>query len=115
MKESHGEGLVSHTDPESCVQHREVRGEALTGARAGKAIEPRNQASVARRILRGADALEVSGRLHAARRQDETGGDPARSKNQCMYGNLACGNREDPRESAAVAADRIGKSQDARR
>jgi hypothetical protein len=35
MKESYGEDLVSHTDPESCaVACKGVR-EALTGARAG--------------------------------------------------------------------------------
>jgi hypothetical protein len=45
MKELHTEGLATHGDPESCVASRERRGEALTGARAGRAIEPRNQFS----------------------------------------------------------------------
>ena len=45
MKELHTEGLATHGDPESCVASREGRGEALTGARAGRAIEPRNQFS----------------------------------------------------------------------
>ena len=35
MKESHGEGVATHTDPESCVGGRKGSGEALTGARAG--------------------------------------------------------------------------------
>ncbi len=35
MKESYGEGLAIHTDPESCVGVREGVGEALTGAHAG--------------------------------------------------------------------------------
>jgi hypothetical protein len=35
MKESYGEGLASHTDPESCVVSREAGHEALTGALAG--------------------------------------------------------------------------------
>src|SRR6266542_2238802 len=35
MKESYGEGLATHTDPESCVIARKGEGEALTGARAG--------------------------------------------------------------------------------
>lgn len=35
MKELYGEGLASHTDPESCVASREAGGEALTGAHAG--------------------------------------------------------------------------------
>jgi RNA-directed DNA polymerase len=45
MEELHTEGLATHSDPESCVASCEGRGEALTGARAGRAIEPRNQFS----------------------------------------------------------------------
>src|SRR5215218_5426387 len=43
MEELHTEGLATHGDPESCVDDLRGRGEALTGARAGRAIEPRNQ------------------------------------------------------------------------
>jgi hypothetical protein len=32
MKKPYGEGLASHTDPESCVVSREAGHEALTGA-----------------------------------------------------------------------------------
>jgi RNA-directed DNA polymerase len=35
MKELHGEGLASHTDPESCVDSRKAGHEALIGAHAG--------------------------------------------------------------------------------
>jgi hypothetical protein len=42
MEELHVEGLATHGDPESCVDVPRGRGEALTGARAGRAIEPRN-------------------------------------------------------------------------
>jgi hypothetical protein len=35
MKESYGEGLATHTDPESCAASRKGWGEALTGAPAG--------------------------------------------------------------------------------
>src|ERR1035438_7765533 len=45
MEELYVEGLATHGDPESCVDDPRGRGEALTGARAGRAIEPRNQAS----------------------------------------------------------------------
>ena len=38
MKESHGEGLATHTDPESCVDGRKAGGEALTGARTGQPL-----------------------------------------------------------------------------
>ena len=44
MKELYIEGVATHGDPESCVGVRKGAGEALTGARAGRAIEPRNQA-----------------------------------------------------------------------
>jgi hypothetical protein len=36
MKELHGEGLASHTDPESCVVSREAGHEVLIGAHAGR-------------------------------------------------------------------------------
>src|SRR5437016_5146490 len=35
MKEPYGEGLASHTDPESCVASRKAGREALTGAHVG--------------------------------------------------------------------------------
>lgn len=35
--------MANHSDPESCVTHREVWGEALTGETGRPAIEPRNQ------------------------------------------------------------------------
>jgi hypothetical protein len=43
MEELCVEGLATHSDPQSCVDDPRGRGEALTGARAGRAIEPRNQ------------------------------------------------------------------------
>ena len=56
MEELYAEGLATRGDPESCVDDPRGRGEALTGARAGRAIEPRNQR------VRGADAVqEVEG------------------------------------------------------
>ncbi len=45
MEELHAEGLATHGGPQSCVDDPRGRGEALTGARAGRAIEPRNQRS----------------------------------------------------------------------
>ena len=45
MEELCAEGLATHGDPESCVDDPRGHGEALTGARAGRAIEPRNQRS----------------------------------------------------------------------
>jgi hypothetical protein len=52
MRELYIEGLAPHGGPESCAVVREGGGEALTGVRAGQAIEPRNQG------VRGADAVK---------------------------------------------------------
>ena len=38
MKESYGEGVATHTGPESCVGVREGACEALTGVRAGQPL-----------------------------------------------------------------------------
>ncbi len=38
MREPYGEGVASHTGPESCVVVRKGRGEALTGVHAGRAL-----------------------------------------------------------------------------
>ncbi len=62
MRELYIEGLATHGGPESCVGVREGDGEALTGVRAGWAIEPRNQG------VRGADAVKQAGRQHRWRR-----------------------------------------------
>jgi hypothetical protein len=43
MKELYIEGVAIHDGPESCAGVRKGAGEALTGVRAGWAIEPRNQ------------------------------------------------------------------------
>lgn len=91
MRELYIEGVAIHDDPESCVGVREDGGEALTGARAGWAIEPRNH------WFRGADAVEMSGRQHRWRRFREPSADPARSENLCMYGTSMRENREIPR------------------
>ncbi len=44
MEELYAEGLATRGGPESCVDDPRGRGEALTGVRAGRAIEPRNEA-----------------------------------------------------------------------
>ena len=45
MEELCVEGLATHGGPESCVDVPRGRGEALAGARAGRAIEPRDHLS----------------------------------------------------------------------
>ncbi len=110
MKESDGEGLAIHTDPESCGAACKDRVEALTGARAGRVF------SRERHFLRGADAVRRSGRLHPAHRYREMRRAPARSETPCTYGGTSHENREVPSSPVAVAAaGRVGKSKDGRR
>ena len=116
MQESHGEGLASHTGPESCGGTRKGTDEALTGERAGQAIEPRNRNPVGGRVLRSADAVAVGGRPHCPSRQREGWPGSARSKTLRTSGHTSRGSRESPRSPAArPGAGRIGKSEDARR
>src|SRR5258708_9137549 len=80
MEELYVEGLATHGGPESCVDDPRGRGEALTGARAGRAIEPRNHYD------RGADAVqEVEGNTAGGAMREPLAG-PARSENQGMCG-----------------------------
>ena len=110
MEESYGEGLATHTDPESCGATREGGVEALTGARAGRVF------SRERSFLRGADAVRRSGRLHPAYRYREIRRDPARSETPCMHVRTSFGNREIPCSPAGDGpAGRVGKSKDVRR
>ena len=107
MKESYGEGVATHTVPESCGVARKSGVEALTGVRAGRVL------SRERRFLRGADAVRRSGRLHRLSRYRERQSDPARSQTPCTYGNTSRGNREVP--CLPGVAGRVGKSKDVRR
>jgi RNA-directed DNA polymerase len=110
MKESYGEGVATHTDPESCGAARKGGVEALTGARAGRVWSRESN------FLRDADAVEESGRQHLERRNREALRGPARSETLSTYGNTLRGSREIPCPSAAEdAAGRVGKSKDVRR
>jgi RNA-directed DNA polymerase len=96
---------ATHGGPESCVDAREGVGEALTGVRAGWAIEPRNR-------LSGADAVKRSGRPHRQQRYRELLADPAWSENLGMYGAFMRENREIPCPPVAkVAAGRLGNAE----
>lgn len=101
METLYTEGVATRGGPESCGDVRKGVGEALTGVRAGWAIEPRNH-------LSGADAVKRSGRPHRQQRYRELLGDPARSENLCMYGAFMRENREIPGLSATmVVAGRL--------
>ena len=110
MKESYGEGIASHTGPESCAGAGNCAREALTGVRAGRPLS--------REIFfdRGADAFGVSGRPHRRSRHRETVPSPARSQNPRMHGNTSQGNREIlPPPSVDGTDGRAEKSKDVRR
>jgi hypothetical protein len=98
MKEPYVEGVAIHDGPESCVAVREGGDEALTGVRVGRVIESRNT------LIRGADAVDRSGRQHRLQRYRELWVDPARSKTPCMHGISMRENREIPYLSARVIA-----------
>src|SRR2546422_10733168 len=117
MKVSYSEGVAIHTGPESCTFVRKGEGEALTGERAGQVwsreIEPPSRQ---RWPLRGADAVELSGRQDWRRRYRETPLDPARSETLSMHASTLSGSREIPYLSVREgSADRIGKSKDVHR
>jgi RNA-directed DNA polymerase len=100
MRELYIEGLAPHGGPESCAVAREGGGEALTGVRAGRAIEPRNQR------IRGADAVKQAGRQHRWWRYARAARGPPRSENLCMYGISMRENREVPRLPVRVMIGR---------
>jgi RNA-directed DNA polymerase len=109
MKESYGEGVATHTGPESCADARESGREVLTGERAGRVFS--------REIsLRSADAVRRSGRPHSTRRDREAGRGSARSETPSMYGHTSRENRESLGSPVADgAAGCVGKSKDTRR
>ena len=110
MKKSHECEVATHLDPESCGAVRKSGVEALTGERAGRVF------GRVRQLLRDADAVRRSGRLHPLHRYREVQGSPARSETPCTHVDTSRGNREIPSPPrAAVALGRIGKSKDARR
>ena len=103
MRTPYFEGLATHEGPESCVGDPRGRSEALTGVRAGWAIEPRNQRN------RGADAVPVGGRQHRRRRYREAPADPAQSGNLRMHGAFMSENPESPRSPVVVMAGRAAR------
>ena len=111
MKESYGEGLAIHTDPESCGAARKSGDEALTGETCGPGIQPRKTTSSGRRRCRSrrkatSDAPDIARRYLS----------PARSQTPSTHGKHSHGNREILSFLAQRkdALGRIGKSQDVR-
>jgi RNA-directed DNA polymerase len=90
MKESYGEGLASHTGPESCVGRREATGEALTGVHADQPLSSEIHCSGVPTLLGDAEGHTGCNDMR------ESCPDPAESKTLCMRGNSMLGNREIP-------------------
>ena len=100
--------LASHTDPEPCAVARKGGREALTGLCAGELLSREIT------MIRGADAVPVSGRPYPPPRQGERYGNPARSKTLSMHRNTSRENREIPCSPVTDGTTgRIGKSKDA--
>ena len=105
MKESYGEGLGSHPDPESCVAGREARGEALTGAHAGEVLSSEST------VYQGADLVRNKGRQYGEHREGEMLEGPAESETLSMHGNSMDGNREISRTPGGKGPGRLGKAE----
>jgi hypothetical protein len=88
MEELYIEGVATHDDPDHALALVRVTAKRWTGARAGRAIEPRNHS------VRGADVVYGNGRPHRQQRYRELLTDPARSENHCMHGTFMRENRE---------------------
>jgi hypothetical protein len=115
MRVPYGEGVATHTGPESCVGTGNRVREALTGESAGRELS-REIHAPRKRVPRGADVLEDGGRQHRARRYREVRRDPARSETLRMHGSASYGNREIPRSSVTCwVTDRIGNPKGKRR
>ena len=101
MRTLYIEGVAIHGGPESCVGVREGAGEALTGVRAGWAIEPRysNRFGVPT-LCKCAEGNIVGGVIR------EPSADPARSEILCMHGVFMRENREVPCSPVVVMAGR---------
>jgi|SRR6516162_4437193 len=110
MQKSYECDVATHIGPKSCGAARKDSVEALTGERAGRVL------SRVRNLLRDADAVGGSGRLHRVHRYREVYLSPARSETPCTYVDTSRGNREIPSPPRIeVGLGRIGKSKDARR
>lgn len=108
MKETHAEGLASHSVHESCAGSRKGAREALTVAHAGWVLSLENFRKWS------ADAVFLSGRQHRIHRYREMNESFTWSQTPHMYGNSLLRNWEVPRSTAADrAAVRIGNPEGA--
>lgn len=105
MKVQYWEEMANHSDPESCVAHREVWIEALTGDTGRPAIEPRNHS-----IGHAHDVAMSEGNTeHDVNRK--TCSDPARSETLSMSGSELHGSWEISSVPEAQESGGTGKAQ----
>ncbi len=90
MKEPYGEGLASHTGPESCAGAHKGTGEALTGVHTGQPLSCEINRFRTPTLLSEAEGNTE----HGASREPWEG--PAQSKTLSMCRNCLHGNREIP-------------------
>ena len=103
MKEPYGEGLASHTGPESCVGGCKATGEALTGVHADQPLSSEIKSSGTPTLLTCAEGHIGPGD------SCESSSSPAESKTLCKRGNSLRGNREIP--SVPFADGAVGRSE----
>ena len=82
-------------------------GEALTGGDAGQVLSREKL-----KPIRGADAVDGSGRQHRADRKRKIGKNPARSETLSMHPSTSRGSREIPRLIRSGTLTRIGNSEE---
>jgi RNA-directed DNA polymerase len=85
MKEPDGEGVASHTGPESCEGGGDAALEALTGVRAGWVL------SLVMSSVGSADGFLIRGRQHEAGRYRKVRLDSPGSKTPCTHGHTSQG------------------------
>ena len=96
--------MANQSGPESCVTHREVWGEALTGETGGPAIEPRNQEIGMPMLL-----SEAEGNMeHDVNRKSCS--DPTRSKTLSTPGSFLHGSWEISSVPESRGMGRTGKA-----
>ena len=107
MEELYVEGLATRGGPESCAGVREDAGEALTGVRAGRGIEPRNERFGVPTPSRRWKATSLTA-LFASRQ-----GTPRGLRAMACTQTFMCENRESPGSARLVdhQAGRLGNTQ----
>ena len=106
MKVQYREDVANRSDPESCVAHREVWGEALTGDTSRPAIEPRNHGSGMPTTLSDSEGNME----HGVNRKPCS--DPARSETLRMLGSNLHGSWEISTAPGAIRPGGAGKVND---